>query len=89
MNDAVTITSLSIVTLQVVPDEEVQPPAHPRNVWPAFGAATRATDEPVANAEEHVDPQLMPAGVLVIVPSAAPLVTSTERFWVEVPCGQP
>src|SRR5437879_4279524 len=80
--------SAFIVTLQVAPDMVVQPTPQPPNVCPILGAAVRATEEPDANAAEHVVPQFMPAGALMITQFAPP-VTFTERLCVPPPCGQP
>src|SRR5213593_908644 len=60
------------VTVQV-PVPEQLPPLQPVKVEPAAGAAVKVTAVPVANAAEHVGPQEMPAGLLVIVPVPAPL----------------
>jgi hypothetical protein len=89
LNDALTIWSLSRFTSQVVPEELVHPDAQPRKLFPAFGVAVKVTVESVGNEAEHVDPQLIPPGELIITPSAAPLVTSTARLDVTVPVGQP
>jgi hypothetical protein len=75
---ALTVTSVFMVTLQVVPDTVVQPAAHPPNVCPLLGVAVSATEEPDANAAEHVAPQLMPDGELTMTPFAPP-VTATKR----------
>ena len=82
------MTSVFMVTLHVsppLPVTVVQPDAQPPNAFPATGAAVRATEELAANAAEHVGPQLMPVGELVITPSAGPAVTCTDRLCVAVP----
>src|ERR1700694_3392998 len=79
--------SAFIVTLQVAPTMLVQPTTQP-NVCPELGVAVSATEEPDANAAEHVVPQFMPVGALMITPFAPP-VTFTERLCVPPPCGQP
>ena len=91
MKDAVTVTSVFRVTLHVdpFPVTDVQPDSHPRKLLPALGAAVRATVLPVGNAAAHVLPQLIPDGALVITPSAALAVTSTERLLVEPEFGHP
>ena len=54
-----------MITQALVP---VHPPDHPENAYPAVGVAVSVTDEPVSKFAEHVDPQLIPDGELVIVP---------------------
>src|SRR2546428_4733585 len=56
-----------------VPLPEQPPPLQPLNVDPAAGAAVKVMAGPLANAVEHVAPQEIPAGLLVIVPVPAPL----------------
>jgi len=69
---AVTVCGAFTVTLQVpVP---VQLPLQPLKDEPAAGVAVSVTPVPLANAAEHVTPQLMPAGELVTVPVPAPAV---------------
>src|SRR5215510_2737380 len=69
---AVTVCGAFTVRLQVpVP---VQLPLQPLKDEPAAGVAVRVTPVPLANAAEHVTPQLMPAGELVTVPVPAPAV---------------
>jgi hypothetical protein len=43
-------------------------PPHPLNVIPDAAVAVSVTFVPAANAAEHVCPQLMPPGELVMVP---------------------
>ena len=50
----------------------VQAPDQPANVEPEPGAAVKVTDVPLAKLALHVDPQLMPAGLLVTVPVPVP-----------------
>jgi hypothetical protein len=88
LNDAETTTSEFIVTLHVSPEEDVQPEPQVM-AFPLAGVAVRITEELDANAAEHVVPQLIPAGVLTMPPSAAPEVTSTVRVFVAGPVGQP
>ncbi len=67
---AVTMVAEFTVTLQVpVP---VQAPPQPVNAIPASGAAVRITGVPAVNENEHVAPQLIPAGLLVTVPVPVP-----------------
>ena len=51
----------------------LQPPDHPANADPAAGAALSDTAVPLAKLALQVEPQLMPAGLLVMVPAPAPL----------------
>ena len=59
------------VTLQVVAVPE-QPPDHPVKRLPTAAAAVSVTAVPEANGALHVDPQLIPAGVDVMVPEPVP-----------------
>jgi hypothetical protein len=74
---AVTVVAALVAMVQErVPAQP--PPLQPVKVEPAAGVAVRAIEELAANEAEHVLPQAMPAGALVIVPVPAPdLVTVT------------
>src|SRR5438552_3394315 len=49
------------------------PPDQPLNTLPDAAAAVSVTVVPDVNDDEHVAPQLMPAGLLVTVPDPAPV----------------
>jgi hypothetical protein len=67
---AVTEAAVEAVMLQApVP---LHAPDQPANVDPAFGAAVSVIAVPAAKLALHVDPQLMPAGLLVTVPAPVP-----------------
>ena len=67
---AETVVFALIVTLHApVP---VQPPDHPPNVEVDPGASLSVTTVPAANVYLQVEPQLMPAGLLVMVPVPVP-----------------
>lgn len=73
-NVAPTAVSLCRVRLHGVVPEHA--PVHPVNVEPLLGFAVSVRDVPTVKLALHVSPQLMPAGVLVIVPVPVPeLVT--------------
>ena len=55
-----------------------QAPDQPLKIEFAFGLAVSVTDVPLANVVVHVDPQLIPAGLLVTVPPPVP------AFWTEI-----
>src|SRR5262245_240721 len=74
---AVTLRAALIVTVQVVA-VLVQPPLQPENVEPAACAAVRVTAVPDESDIEHVVPQLMPAGELVIVPLPVPALLTVS-----------
>ena len=73
----------------------LQSPLQPANVWEKPGVGVRATWVPSAKLAEHVDPQLIPAGLLVTVPDPVPFfatvnarvtgtvlnVAVTDRVW--------
>ena len=69
---AVTDVAALTVTAQV-PVPEQPPPLQPVKVEPAAGVAVSVTAVPLVNEAEHVAPQEMPAGALVMVPLPAPL----------------
>jgi hypothetical protein len=69
--------ALSAMMHDAVP---LHPPDHPANVEPVLGAAVSVTEVPVAKVALHVDPQLMPAGLLLTIPAPLPalvIVSST------------
>jgi hypothetical protein len=83
VNVAVTEASLVSVTLHVpVP---VQAPDQPANVEVVFGAAVRVTMVPLVKVALQVAPQLIPAGLLVIVPPPVPALLAVN--WKEVAGG--
>ena len=70
MNVAVTLVLALTVTVQVaVP---VQAPDQPAKVEPEEGVAVRVTEVPLLKVAAQVEPQLIPAGVLVTVPVPVP-----------------
>jgi len=73
---AVTEAFAASVTLQLpVP---VHAPDQPANAEVELGAADSVTAVPLAKLAVHVDPQLMPAGLLVIVPPPAPALCAVN-----------
>ena len=71
-----------VVALRVttqVPVPEQPPPLQPVKVEPAAGVAVSVTAVALANAAEHVVPQEMPAGALVMVPLPAPLLLTVSE----------
>jgi hypothetical protein len=48
------------------------PPDQPRNVDPGEGVPVRVTTVPAPKVLEHVEPQLIPAGLLATVPTPVP-----------------
>jgi len=69
-NVAPTAVSLCRVRLHGVVPEHA--PVHPVKVEPLLGFAVSVTDVPMVKLALHVDPQLMPAGLLVCVPVPVP-----------------
>jgi hypothetical protein len=70
LNVAVTaVLALTVMLHVLVP---LQPPVQPANVEPAFGAALSVTTVPLWKLALQVDPQLMPAGLLLTVPLPVP-----------------
>ena len=70
MNVAVTAALPVKVTLQVL--VPVQAPDQPANVELLFGAAVSVTMVPLVKLALHIAPQLIPAGLLMIVPVPVP-----------------
>lgn len=54
----------------------LQAPLQPLKTWPEPGVAARLTAVPDVNVEEHVAPQLIPAGALVTEPVPDTVVVS-------------
>ena len=77
LNAAVTDVAALIVTVQLLA-VPVQAPLQPVNAEPTAGAAVRVTAVPDVNEVEHVVPQLMPAGALVIVPLPVPALLTVS-----------
>ena len=70
LNVAVTdVFTVSIKLHGLVP---LQAPDHPENVEFPVGVAVSVTGVPLAKFALHVEPQLIPAGLLVIVPVPIP-----------------
>src|SRR5213592_1313520 len=72
-NVAVTVVAAFNVTVHV-PVPEQPPPLQPLNVDPAAGAAVKVTAVPLEYVAAQVAPQEMPAGILVTVPIAWPVL---------------
>jgi hypothetical protein len=71
---AVTASAAFIVTTQV-PVPLHPAPLHPVNADPLAGAAVNVTDAPPLKFAEHVEGHVIPAGLLVTVPSFGTLCT--------------
>ncbi len=70
-NEALTLCAALMLTTQLpVP---VQAPLQPAKVLPVVGVAVSVTLVPLLNAALQAVPQLMPAGVLVMVPEPVPV----------------
>jgi hypothetical protein len=65
-NEAPTCCTEFMVTGQVA--TPVQAPLHPEKVLPGAGVAVRVTELPLEKLALQVEPQLMPAGLLVTAP---------------------
>ena len=75
---AVTDLIAFTVTVQVSVPEHT-PPLQPVKVEPAEGEAVSVTLVPFGKANEQVEPQSMPAGLLVTVPLPAPVLLILNR----------
>ena len=60
------------------PVPEHPPPDQPVKVDPASAEAVRVTSMPVVKFAWHVEPQLIPAGLLVIVPLPVPVFVTVN-----------
>ena len=58
----------ALTTTAQVLDEPLHAPDQPTNESPDAGAAVRTTLVPLSKSVVHCDPQLIPAGLLVMVP---------------------
>jgi len=74
---AVTDSAASTVTVQT-PVVLVQEPDQPVKVYPVSGVAVRVTEVPVAKKALQTLPQLIPEGLLVIVPVPLPDLERTK-----------
>jgi hypothetical protein len=74
---AVTVVAAVSVTVQV-PVPEHPPPLQPVKVEPAAGTAVRVTTVPLAQAAIQVEPQEIPAGLLVTVPTPEPVLLTVR-----------
>ena len=68
----VALTKLAALIVTMQPPLPEQPPLHPVKPEPASGVMVKVTTVPLANEAEHVAPQEMPAGELVMVPVPVP-----------------
>lgn len=75
-NVAVTFFAASMVTEQ--PPAPVHAPLQPTNIEPLAGVALSVTTLPLGNNAEHVLPQSIPAGVLVMVPVPVPVLLTVR-----------
>jgi hypothetical protein len=74
----VAVTDVLAVGVKAQVPVPVQAPDQPANVEPVLGVAVSVTDVPLAKLALHVDPQLMPEGLLVMVPVPAPLLCTVS-----------
>jgi hypothetical protein len=81
----VAVTVVGPLTVKVhAPVPEQPAPLHPVKTDPADDVAVRVTEVPLEKPAEHVDPQLMPDGLLVTVPVPVPLVVLTATVYVGI-----
>jgi len=76
------VLSINVITHDAVP---LQAPDHPTNVEPVTGVAVKVTLEPLLKLALHLVPQLIPAGLLVMIPAPFPLAWTLS--WAEVTGG--
>ena len=79
LNVAVTVRAMSRVTVQ--PAEPEQAPPQAEKTEPPAGVAISVTIVPNGNGAAQVAPQLMPAGLEVIVPLPVPLTEVVNVNW--------
>jgi hypothetical protein len=68
----VAVTEVLAVRVTAHAPVPVHPPDQPTNVEPGEGEAVNVTDVPLAKLALHVVPQMIPDGLLVMVPVPAP-----------------
>ena len=66
------VTDVLAVSVKLQVAVPLQAPDHPANVPLPLGFAVSVTAVPLAKFALHVEPQLIPAGLLVIVPVPVP-----------------
>jgi hypothetical protein len=76
-NVAVQILAAVIVT---VPSLQSVSPLQPAKVDPAEGVAVRVTAVPLLYEAIHVEPQVMPVGLLVTVPAPEPVLLTVSEY---------
>ena len=69
-------TELRVTIHAPVPEQAA--PVQPVNVEPDAAVAVKVTTVLLGKAAEHVDPQLMPAGLLVTVPAPPPVLFTVK-----------
>jgi hypothetical protein len=74
----VAVAELFAVNVRLQVPVPLQAPDHPLNVEPVAGVAVRVTAVPLLNPALQVVPQLMPVGLLVIVPAPKPALCTVS-----------
>ena len=74
----VAVADVAAFTSTVHVDLPLQAPDHPANLAPDTGVAVSLTDVPLGKLALHVNPHLMPEGLLVIVPAPVPALCSVS-----------
>ena len=74
----VAVTEAAAVSVRLQVDVPVQAPDHSANVEPEAGVAVRVTCVPLAKLALHVVPQLIPDGLLVMVPVPVPALCTVS-----------
>ena len=85
MKLAVTDLAAFIVTVQVPVPE--QAPPQPVKAEPMDSVAVSVTDVLLVKAAEQIEPQLMPAGMLVTVPLPRPVLVTDNEYRIGVGVG--
>jgi hypothetical protein len=77
------VTSRAWFIVTVHAPGPLQAPLHPAKALPGAGTAVSVTTVFIPKCWEHVPPQLIPAGLLVMAPAPEPLLLTVKVYSAE------